>query len=207
VGLAVLAGLSFFVAAGTRAQDRDTGTDEKPVELAMATPEKIDVDRCLKPQAPPSLIVTACTDVLDAGRLYGVDRARALSSRGAARQALGDAMAARSDLLEAAHQYGALISTTSPQPGLVYARALTWHALGEADRALADYNTAARADPTDPVIFLNRGILLARYKSDYKLALVDFDQVLALKPSDPQVLYRVGLERAAALAVTNFASR
>jgi tetratricopeptide (TPR) repeat protein len=111
------------------------------------------------------------------------------------------------DLLQAADQYSVLISKSSPQPALIYARAMIWHALGEADRALADYNRVARLEPNNPVVFLNPGIVLARYKADYALALIDFDQVLQLKPADPQVLHRAALERAAALAVTSFASR
>jgi tetratricopeptide (TPR) repeat protein len=199
VGLAVLVGL-VFLAGGVRAQDT--------VELAMATPEKSDVGRCLHPsnQTAP-LIVAACTEALNAGSLDSPDRALALSNRGRARQAQGDPEGAKSDLLQAADQYSALISRSSPQPALIYARAVIWHTLGEADRALADYNRVARLDPNNPMVFLNRGIVLARYKADYGLALVDFDQVLQLKPGDPAVLHRAALERAAALAVTSFASR
>lgn len=200
IGLAVLAGLLLFLAAAAKAQTT--------VELAMATPEKSDIERCLhrSNQAPP-LIVAACTEAIDAGRLDGPDRALALSNRASARQSIGDSAGARSDLLQAADQYSALISPSSPQPALIYARAVVWHALGEADRALADYNWVARLNPNNPMVFLNRGILLARYKGDYALALIDFDQVLQLKPGDPQVLHRAAQERAAALAITNFASR
>jgi tetratricopeptide (TPR) repeat protein len=199
VGLAILAWL-VFGAGGARAQDT--------VELAMATPEKSDVRRCLDPsnQIAP-LIVAACTEAIDSGSLDRPDRALALSNRGRARQAQGDIEGAKSDLLQAADQYSALISRSSPQPALIYARAVIWHTLGEADRALADYNWVARLGPNNPMVFLNRGIVLARYKADYGLALVDFDQVLQLKPSDPAVLHRAALERAAALAVTSFASR
>jgi tetratricopeptide (TPR) repeat protein len=208
-GLAVLVGLSLFVAAGVKAQDSEQGTsDQGTTELAMAAPEKVEAQLCLQPPATPPVVVEACTEALDAGRLQGIDRAHALVNRGMARRLLGDGAGADQDLRQAAAQYSAVISRTSPEANLIYARALIWHALGDADRALADYNVAARLDPTAPLLFLNRGILLAHYKSDYTLALVDFDQALQLKPADPQVLYRASRERAAAaLAVKSFASR
>lgn len=49
--------------------------------------------------------------------------------------------------------------------------------------------------------------LEARYKADYALALIDFEQVLLLGPRDPDILHRAALEQAATLAVTSFASR
>lgn len=199
VGLAVLAGLLLSSAGAASAQDA--------VELAMAAPQASAVQRCLRPRGEAAaLVVAACTEALDAG-LNGPDRALALTRRGNARQTMGDGMAAKSDLLQAADQYDALISDSSPQPALLYARGTIWHALGEVDRALDDYNRAARLAPNDPMIFLNRGILLVRYKADYALALIDFEQVLQLKPRDPEVLHRAALERAAALTVTNSASR
>jgi tetratricopeptide (TPR) repeat protein len=194
VGLAVLAGLLFLVVEA-RAQT---------VELAMAAPEKSAGERCLRSPSA-SVVIAACSEALEAG-LDGPDRARALARRGKARQSLGDGMGAKSDLLQAADQYDALISPLSP-PALIYARAVIWHTLGEADRALADYNRVARMQPNDPMVFLNRGLVLARYKADYALALIDFDEVLQLKPGDPEMLHRAALERAAALAITSFASR
>jgi tetratricopeptide (TPR) repeat protein len=208
-GLAVLVSLSLFVAAGVKAQDREQDTSDQGItELAMAAPEKVDTQLCLQPPATPPVVVEACTEALDGGRLQGIDRAHALVNRGTARRLLGDGAGADQDLRQAAAQYSALISRTLPEANLVYARALIWHALGDADRALADYNLAAQLNPTAALIFLNRGILLARFKSDYTLALVDFDQALQLNPADPQVLSRARRERdAAALAVKSFASR
>ncbi|CAN5546020.1 hypothetical protein BH10PSE6_BH10PSE6_04610 [soil metagenome] len=89
------------------------------------------------------------------------------------------------------------MSSWHPQPELLYGRAMAWHALGEADKALADYNRAARLDPLDPMIFLNRGILLAHEKHDRYLALIDFEQVLALKPLSSRILRRAEQEQVA----------
>jgi tetratricopeptide (TPR) repeat protein len=203
IGLAGLTALSLCLAGAASAQNPAHDT----IELALAAPPAPRVERCLHPRgAADSLVVAACTDALDAG-LDGPDKALALVHRGNARRSLGDDTGAKSDLLLAADQYGSLISDSSPQPAMIYARATIWHALGEADRALADYDRAARLDPNNPMIFLNRGILLVRYKADYALAVIDFEQALQLEPRDPEVRRRAMAERAAALAVTRAASR
>jgi hypothetical protein len=93
IGLAVLVGLWLFNAGlfnATAARAQNT------VELAMATPEKSDIERCLHPPAAAAaLVVAACTAAIDDG-LSGPDRALALAKRGNARQSLGDGMGARS---------------------------------------------------------------------------------------------------------------
>lgn len=197
------AALALIVTAQAHAQGLQA---QSSVEIAMAMPDRADIELCLGPSAAPALVATTCTDALDSGRLDTVDRARALSKRAAARHQMGDEHGARADLLQAANQYSTLISPASPEVTLLYARATIWHALGEADQALADYNLAARLDPKDPIIFLNRGILLERFKADYALALVDFEQVLSLKPKDPDVLTRAQTERATLITFTASAS-
>jgi len=113
---------------------------------------------------------------------------------------MGDGAKARSDLLASANQYTALMPISNPPVALLYARAVVWHSLGDADRAIADYDQVARMAPTEPLVSLNRGILLARYKQQYRLALMDFDRVLELKPKNPEVAYRAAQERAVAMA-------
>jgi tetratricopeptide (TPR) repeat protein len=77
-------------------------------------------------------------------------------------------------------------------------RGQAWHALGDADRALADYNRVAWMAPGWPMVFLNRGLLLAHDKKQFDLAVIDFDQALSLG-LDPQLRVRVLEEKAAAL--------
>jgi lipoprotein NlpI len=193
VVLAVVMGLEPIAASVSIAADN--------VQIAAASSSPTSLAQCVRPQALPwAAIVEACNKVLGSKDLIGADRAAALYSRGRAYEVLGDSTRARSDLLGAADQYTALMPLLSPAPALLYARAQVWHSLGEADRAISDYDQVARLVLTEPLVFLNRGILLARYKQQYQLALMDFDQVLALKPKDPEVAYRAAQERAIALA-------
>jgi tetratricopeptide (TPR) repeat protein len=150
-----------------------------------------------------SAVIAACNEALMPGGLDGKDRALGLYNRGRAREALADQAGSDTDLREAAAQYTAIMSSWHPQPEILYGRAKAWHALGEADKALADYNRAAQLNPLDSMIFLNRGILLAHEKRDRYLALIDFERVLALEPASSRVLRRAEQESAALTQVAN----
>ncbi len=145
-------------------------------------------------------MIAACDEAI--GGLDGTDRALALFNRGRARQVLGDKAGGESDLRQSAAEYTAGMSTSKPQAARLYGRANAWHALREFDKALADYNNAARLDPLEPLIFLNRGILLAHEKKDRYLALIDFETVLALEPNNARVLRRAEQEWAALMLVS-----
>lgn len=166
---------------------------------APNSPEQI----CLSLRAPlSSAAIAACTQAIDAGSVDGADRARAFYHRGRARQALGDKPGADADYRAAIAQYTETLSTSHPQPDRLYGRATAYHSLGEFDKALADYNQAARLDPLNPMTFLNRGILLAHKKRDRFLALIDFEVVLALEPNSSRVLRRAEQERAALMVAS-----
>lgn len=167
------------------------------IEMAALAPGSA-VEGCLRPGAPTSFaVIDACNEAIRPGGLHGVERAQGFYNRGRARQALGETAGAEADLRAAAAQYTETISRWHPQPEILHGRAKAWHALGEADKALADYNLAARLDPLDPMIFLNRGILLAHEKRDRYLALIDFERVLALEPPSSRILRRAEREQAA----------
>lgn len=192
VALVVVAGSALVPLSGAVASGN--------VQIAAASSSPASIESCITSQAPPAAIVEACTKLLESKELLGADRAAALYHRGLAYGAMGDGAKARSDLLASANQYTALMPISNPPVALLYARAVVWHSLGDADRAIADYDQVARMAPTEPLVFLNRGILLARYKQQYRLALMDFDRVLELKPKDPEVAYRAAQERAVAMA-------
>jgi len=61
-------------------------------------------------------------------------------------------------------------------------RAGYWSARGELDRALADYNEAAKIDPTKSDPFLRRGNFWRYQKGDLDQALADYNQAIALVP-------------------------
>lgn len=170
------------------------------IEMASLGPGSA-VEGCLRPGAPRSIaVIGACNEAIRPGGLQGVERALGLYNRGRARQALGEKGGAETDLRAAAAQYTETISRWQPQPEILHGRAKAWHALGETDKALADYNLAARRDPLQPMTFLNRGILLAHEKRDRYLALIDFERVLALAPLSSRILRRAQQEQAALMA-------
>lgn len=168
-------------------------------QLAAAAAQPSFSEQCLKgAAATPRRLLEACRTLLDQGGLDGLDRAVALYQRGLALEALGETQRAHDDYRAAADQYSALLSLTDPSPTILYARGQAWHAAGEADRALADYNRVAWMAPRWATVFLNRGILLARYKKQFDLAVIDFEQALSLG-LDPQLRVRAQEEKAAAL--------
>ena len=66
-----------------------------------------------------------------------------------------------------------------------------------ANKALSDYNSAARLDPTDPDIFKGRGNVYNYYLKDKNAALSDYKKVCELKPNNSWAIYILG--------VTNYA--
>lgn len=66
---------------------------------------------------------------------------------------------------------------------LLLKRGLKYHAKGDNDRAMADYDAAIRLDPQNADAFYNRGVEY-RNKGDYDRAIADFDEVIRLDPQD-----------------------
>jgi tetratricopeptide (TPR) repeat protein len=190
--LAIAAGLLGMGATTAGAQD---------VQIAALAPQAPTLHRCLEAPADemPVAIVRTCSAALAAGSLHPLDQAVALYRRGRAHQALRQDEEARADLLAAVEHYSANMPVWHPRPRLMLARALAWHALGEVDGALADYDRAARLSPFDARIFLNRGILLAHREGSSRAALLDFERVIALNP-ERILVERAERESAAILA-------
>jgi tetratricopeptide (TPR) repeat protein len=62
-----------------------------------------------------------------------------------------------------------------------------------ANKALSDYNSAARLDPNDPDIFQRRASLYNNYLNDKKAAMNDYKKVSELKPNDLYSFFFLGL--------------
>ena len=62
-----------------------------------------------------------------------------------------------------------------------------------ANKALNDYNSAARLDPNDPDIFNRRASLYNYYLNDKNAALSDYKKVSELKPNDLYSFFSLGL--------------
>lgn len=80
------------------------------------------------------------------------------------------------------------VGRADPDLRALLLRALSRHRLGEADRALADYDEILRRQPDHAVARLNRGIVLSTHKAEPGKAIADFDHVLALMPDSADAL-------------------
>ena len=132
----------------------------------------------------PAKQVGACSTFLAYNDATSGELATAHLARAHAQAVLGNWKAAAADYLEAIDGFNALIEKTQPNPLYTYRRATAYHALGDSDRALADYNSSIERSPRKAIAFLNRGILLARYKQQYLSATADFDEALGLEPNN-----------------------
>ena len=159
-----------------------------------------------------------CSEALQSRKLSPADVALARLYRGAARMKLGDTIMANVDYGEALKHYDSAIDPRDPDALELYRRAAALDALGQTDRALADYSEAIRVNPKDPLAFLGRGVLLAGRQRLYERAIDDFDKVLVLAPNNVDGLMHRGdaysqmgkfgpaladLDRAVALAPDN----
>ncbi len=76
----------------------------------------------------------------------------------------------------------------APELRALLLRAMSHHRLGDADRALADYDEILRREPGHAVAHLNRGIVLSTHKDEPGKAIAEFDRVLALTPDGVDAL-------------------
>jgi tetratricopeptide (TPR) repeat protein len=157
---------------------------------AAATPSAADA--CLQaldhPVVDPARLIARCTDYLDHASPAPGEQGAAHLVRAAAYRDDGDEAKARADDEAAVRLYTSVIDGAQPYPEFVYRRATAYHALGNIHDALLDYDLAIKLNPWNLVAFADRGLLLARYHSQYNLAIADFDQALKLAPDNIDVL-------------------
>ncbi|TAJ35213.1 MAG: tetratricopeptide repeat protein [Reyranella sp.] len=126
----------------------------------------------------------ACSKALQTRELQPAEVALARLTRGIARSAIGDKMLATEDYTEALKHYDGAIDPRNPDALNLYRRAASLDALGQTDRALADYSEAIRVDPKGSLAFLGRGVLLASRKRSYDRAIEDFSRAIELEPKN-----------------------
>lgn len=127
----------------------------------------------------------ACSKALQTRQLRPAEVALARLTRGIARSVLGDKVLATEDYHEALKHYDGAVDPRNPDALNLYRRAASLDALGETDRALADYSDAIRIDPKGSLAFLGRGVLLASRKRSYDRAIEDFSRAIELRPDNP----------------------
>ena len=77
-------------------------------------------------------------------------------------------------------------------PGINDGQAQAHECLGEFDEALYQYGDAIRADPENTQFLMNRSLCYSKQQK-YDLAIEDLITGQKHNPSDPQLLYRLGL--------------
>ena len=136
--------------------------------------------------------IAACSAALESSFLDDDDRALVLYKRGELHRTTRDEFRATADFTEALGLYDRLVAAGAPDPSLLQQRGSSAHALGYRDRALSDYEHVIQLDPSNARALVNRGILLARYKRDYALAIADLGRALELAPDDAEALMARG---------------
>src|SRR5260370_8441061 len=101
---------------------------------------------------------------------------------------LGKTVASSEDYLEALKPYDGAIDPTHPDALDFFRRATAEQGLGQTDKALADYDSAIRLDPKNPLAYLGRGTLLATRARNYRRAIRDFTPPLQIHPATPPPL-------------------
>jgi tetratricopeptide (TPR) repeat protein len=186
IGFCALALTVFFFSTHVQAQE----SEGAPQLAAAAIPSAADA--CLqaldRPVVDPARLIVRCTVYLDTTGPAPGEQGAAHLVRAAAYRDLGDEARARADDQAAVLLYSSVIDATQPYPEFVFRRGTAYHALGDIQHALLDYNLAIQLNPWNVVAFADRGLLLSRYRSQFNLAAADFDQALTLSPDNVDFL-------------------
>jgi tetratricopeptide (TPR) repeat protein len=164
---------------------------ERDIEVAALAPQTLQqvcvagVDQVI---VEPARQIEACNVVIEGRTLAAPDLATARLARALAETRLGRPAEASADYREAARLFGTVIDPVAPNPVFTFRRATAYHALGQIDLALPDYDTTIRMAPKTVLAFLDRGIVLRTYKGELYTALADFDQAVALAPDNVAAL-------------------
>lgn len=159
------------------------------------------LQECLRVASPATILesrqlaektIRACSTALQSRSLTPAEVAQARLNRGAARTALGDALLAAGDYLEALRHYDSAIDPSNPDALQLYRAAAALEGVGKADAALSKYDAAIKADPKMALAYYGRGILLATRERAYNRAIADFDRTLTLDPANTHALIHRG---------------
>jgi len=175
------------------------GPEAKSPETAATAGNALQ--ECLRDATPATILesrqlaektIVACSAALQSRSLTPAEVAQARLYRGAARTALGDALLAAGDYLEALRHYDGAIDPMNPDALQLYRTAAALVGIGKDDAALAKYDAAIKADPKLALAYYGRGILLATRERAYTRAIADFDRTLTLDPANTHALIHRG---------------
>jgi tetratricopeptide (TPR) repeat protein len=172
-----------------------------PPQTAPADAAAAALSECLDNTSPATILesrqlaekaIRACSAALQSRSLTPAEVAQARLYRGAARTALGDALLASGDYLEALRHYDNAVDPMNPDALQLYRAGAALEGVGKTDAALGKYDAAIKADPKLALAYYGRGILLATRERAYNRAIADFDRVLTLDPANTHALVHRG---------------
>ena len=140
---------------------------------------------------PPDLMIQACNELIESGRVVSSSLAGAYISRGRAFRAKGEYDRAIADFSQALNN----------DPGNVLAlhmRGLGLFDKGDNDRAIADYTEAIWRAPRDATLYDDRARAYER-KTQYERAIADYSEVIRIVPRPAAALK----DRCYARAISN----
>ena len=180
---------------------RPTAAQSTAAHAASTDPAAVALAECVDGKSPATILesrqlaektIRACSAALQSRTLTPAEVAQARLYRGAARTALGDALLASGDYLEALRHYDSAIDPNNPDALQLYRAAAALEGAGKLDAALRKYDDAIKADPKLALAYYGRGILLATRERAYNRAIADFDRVLTLDPANTHALTHRG---------------
>ncbi|MDN4984810.1 tetratricopeptide repeat protein [Bradyrhizobium sp. WYCCWR 13022] len=145
------------------------------VAIAAAEPQAgDDLATCRDRQAETQARITACQNLLDAGRVTGKDKSLALVIR-------GNALINRRDYDGAIETLNSAVEADPDNVGAINVRGVAREHKGEDDLAMADYNLAIQKRPNFGFAYNNRGTIQLR-RGALQSALDDFNLSIRFTP-------------------------
>ncbi|QOZ51011.1 caspase family protein [Bradyrhizobium sp. CCBAU 53338] len=145
------------------------------VAIAAAEPQAgDDLATCRDRQAETQARITACQNLLDAGRVTGKDKSLALVIR-------GNALINKRDYDGAIETLNSAVEADPDNVGAINVRGVAREHKGEDDLAMADYNLAIQKRPNFGFAYNNRGTIQLR-RGALQSALDDFNLSIRFTP-------------------------
>ncbi|UVO37989.1 caspase family protein [Bradyrhizobium arachidis] len=145
------------------------------VAIAAAEPQAGDnLATCRDRQAETQARITACQNLLDAGRVTGKDKSLALVIR-------GNALINKRDYDGAIETLNSAVEADPDNVGAINVRGVAREHKGEDDLAMADYNLAIQKRPNFGFAYNNRGTIQLR-RGALQSALDDFNLSIRFTP-------------------------
>lgn len=165
------------------------GSPASAQSVQQASLAPVPASLCLdEEEQNPARLILACNIAIDSGKLAPRERARAHLRRAAAQETAGERSRAEADRRVAIRLFDSVIGANRSDSVALLERGKAYSDLGDAERALADYDETIRLDSNSSSALVHRGVLLAMRKAEARKAIADFDRALAINPKSVEAL-------------------